>query len=108
MPEPAEQPWMPTAADTPFSFTLVNPEGDRHLAFDEESGQWFRLWEYREPQPLHTGKAVLLRPSDVDTIIRVSSAWAMRYQRKPRAESLIDELAEGVKQLVLYFAGSGR
>jgi len=104
VPEERERPWTPSPAQAPFAFILANPEGDRHLAFDEETGRWLRLWQHREPEPLHTGRAVLLRPSDVDSIIKISSVWSMRNAGAERADDLIDELAEGVRQLVLHFA----
>lgn len=99
-----ETPWSPGPHDTPFAFTLVNPNGTGHLAFDQESGVWHRIWQHRAPQPLHTGAAVLLRPSDIGTIIKISMNWSGTNWRKPRAGLLIDELAEGVQQVVLYYA----
>ncbi len=104
MPQP-EQPWSPsTPEDIPFDITLASPDGTRHLAFDNKAGRWYRLWQRRAPEPLHTGEAVFLRPSDVDQIIKITNIWTVRLPDHPRSGPLIDELADGVKQLVLHFA----
>ena len=105
MPKAEEEPWMPESPDQlPFLTTLASPNGTRHLAFDDEAGRWYRLWQFRDPELLHTSEAVFLRPSDVDVIIKVSSSWSAGHDGRPRAGELIDELAEGVKELVLHFA----
>lgn len=102
---PEETPWMPESPEQlPFPVTLASPDGTRHLAFDSEAGRWYRLWQRRDPELLHTREAVFLRPSDVDLIVKVSSGWSAENGGRPRAGELIDELAEGVKELVLHFA----
>ena len=101
-----ETPWMPGHEHAPFTVALVNPHGTRHLGFDLQTGIWHRLWQHRPPEPLHTGEAVLLRPSDVDLIIKTSMSWSARNWGHQRAGMLTDELAAGVKQLVLHYAAS--
>lgn len=105
MPQPTEQPWMPsTPKGMPFDITLASPNGTRHLAFDNATGRWYRLWQNRAPEALHTGEAIFLRPSDVDQIVKFTNIWSVRNPDNPRMGQLIDELADGVKQLVLHFA----
>lgn len=43
--------------------------------------------------------------ADIDTIIRISNTWIMRNSTHSRSNDLVDELARGVKALVLHFAG---
>ena len=99
-----EQPWQPGPNDLPFTTHLINPHGDRHLGFNDEEGRFYRLWQHRQPEPLHTGDAVLLRPSDVDQIIQFSMLWVKNHPSDPRSNTLTDELAAGVKAVVLHFA----
>jgi hypothetical protein len=99
-----EQPWQPGPKDLPFTTSLINPHGDRHLGFNDEDGRFYRLWQYKSPEPLHTGQAILLRPSDVDQIIKFSMAWAMKHPTHPRSNALIDEVAAGAKAVVMHFA----
>jgi hypothetical protein len=98
-----ERPWIP-GPSIPWKMVLVNPEGDRHLAF--ESGQWLRIYENLSSEPLTPGAAMALRPSDIDTIIR----WTVLYGRTDpgeRADHLIDEMASGVRALVHYLLTRG-
>jgi len=64
-----EQPWQAGPEELPFTTHLVNRHGDRHLGFNDDDGRFSRLWRHTSPEPLHTGDAVLLRPSDIDRII---------------------------------------
>jgi hypothetical protein len=101
-----EQPWLPGPANLPFTLTLLNPMGDRHLAFDDDCGQFYRLWQHRSPEPLTTQDAIRLRPSDIDMIIKTAGAWILSHTAHPRAGELIDEIAAGAKGIVLYFASA--
>ncbi|MFF8919096.1 hypothetical protein ACF08M_38830 [Streptomyces sp. NPDC015032] len=56
-----EQPWQPGPNDLPFTTHLINPHGDRHLGFNDDEGRFYRLWQHRQPEPPHTGDAILLR-----------------------------------------------
>lgn len=38
-----------TPKDMPFDITLASPNGTRHLAFDNATGRWYRLWQNRAP-----------------------------------------------------------
>ncbi|HEY3683568.1 MAG TPA: hypothetical protein VGL93_11035 [Streptosporangiaceae bacterium] len=99
-----EQPWMPGPDDLPWTFSLINPHGDRHLAFNDEEGRFYRLWQHQPPEPLHTGDAIILRPSDIDQIIRCSIIWITKNPGHPRCYDLSDEIAAGSKVLVLHYA----
>jgi len=101
----AEDPWMPGPQDLPWTICLVNPQGDRHLGFNDEQGRFYRLRQHRQPEPLHTGDAILLRPSDIDQIIKVAVAWVARHPTDPRSSVLCDEIAAGAKAAVLHFVG---
>lgn len=48
--------------------------------------------------------AILLRPSDVDQIIKFAMIWATRDAAGPRSDALVDEVAVGAKAVVLHFA----
>ena len=100
-----ERPWMPGPNDLPWTMSLINPQGDRHLGFNDQEGRFYRLWQYRPPEPLHTGEAILLRPSDIDQIIQFSMLWIMNHPTNPRSCTLSDEVAAGAKAAVLHFAG---
>ncbi|MFC9930041.1 hypothetical protein [Streptomyces sp. NPDC127190] len=65
-----EQPWQPGPNDLFFTTHLISPYGDRHLGFNDADGRFYRLWQHHQPEPLHTGDATLLRPSDIDQIIK--------------------------------------
>ncbi|MBZ3908869.1 MULTISPECIES: hypothetical protein [Streptomyces] len=99
-----EQPWQPGPNDLPFTTHLINPHGDRHLGFNDVEGRFYRLWQHRDPEPLHTGDAILLRPSDIDQIIKFSMIWVKNHPTNPRSSDLSDELAAGAKAVVLHFA----
>lgn len=101
----AEQPWMPGPDDLPWTISLINPHGDRHLGFDDHEGRFCRLWQYLPPEPLTAGEAIMLRPSDTDQIIRVAMIWALEHPGDPRGPALVDEAAAGAKAVILHFAG---
>ena len=95
-----EQPWMP-GPDVPWNWILVNPDGTRHLAFN--NGRWLRIYADQAAEPLTAGEAMALRPSDIDTIIRWTVTWCMGGgDGTNRANELIDELASGARTLVVY------
>lgn len=95
---------MPADSD-PNTIFLLNPQGTRHLAFDQRTGTWLRLWQHRRAEPLGADRAAMLRPSGIDTIIRLSAVWMLRHPTHQRVGDLTDELARGAKALVLHFAG---
>lgn len=98
-----EQPWFPN--QNPGWTVLANPQGTRHLAFDDVHGQWLRIYQTGAAQPLTATEAIFLRPSDIDVIIKVSMAWyGSRGLQDPRGNQLIDEVAAGAKGLILHFA----
>ncbi|GAB1639627.1 hypothetical protein [Krasilnikovia sp. MM14-A1259] len=103
MTTPEEQRWMPPHND-PKNILLINPHGTRHLSFDQRTGTWWRLWQHRPAEPVGADGAALLRPSDIDTIIKISNIWIMRNANQQRAHQLTDELARGAKALVLHYA----
>ncbi|MFI5808921.1 hypothetical protein [Streptomyces sp. NPDC051561] len=99
-----EQPWQPGPNDLPFTLHLINPHGDRHLGFNEKEGRYYRLWQHRAPEPLDTGEAMFLRPSDINQIISHAMVWVRSHPQDPRGYTLIDEVAAGAKGLVMHFA----
>ncbi|MFI9455020.1 hypothetical protein [Amycolatopsis sp. NPDC052450] len=99
-----EEPWMPGRDDVPWTVALINPHGDRHLAFNGEEGRFYRLWQHQRPEPLHTGDAILLRPSDIDQIIKHCVIWITDHPGHPRSYALSDEMAAGAKAVVMHFA----
>jgi hypothetical protein len=101
-----EQPWVPDERHMPGGITvaLFNPNGDRHLGFDTDCGQFARLWQHRPPERLSATDAIALRPSDIDQIIKCAFIWIARNPQSPRASTLVDELATGAKGLVMHYA----
>ena len=107
MPQP-ERPWSPGPRDIPWSIALINPEGDRHLAFNDHEGRFYRLWQHQPPQAMHAAEAILLRPSDIDQIIKCSLSWMLNHPGHPRCYELGDEVAAGAKAVVVYFTQHAR
>lgn len=100
-----ERPWMP-GPDVPFQWILASPDGTRHIAF--EKGQWFRIYADRKTERLSVTETMALRPSDIDTIIRWTVLWCRDAGAgSKRANELIDDMADGARNLVVYLA-SGR
>lgn len=99
-----EQPWEPGPKDLPFTTHLINPHGDRHLGFNDVEGRYYRLWQYKVPEPLHAGEAILLRPSDINLIISFAMIWVRKHPADPRGYELIEEIAAGSKAAVMHFA----
>jgi hypothetical protein len=84
---------------------LANPEGTRHLAFDPQQGTWSRIFADGSSQFLRASEAVLLRPSDADTIIKWCMMWCLNERPDiGRADEVIDDLAVGVKTAIGYLA----
>lgn len=104
----SEHPWSPGPDDIPWTVALINPHGDRHLALNDQEGRFYRLWQHKPPQPLHTGEAILLRPSDIDQIIKCSMIWIIDHPGHPRGYALSDEIATGAKAVVIHFAEQAR
>lgn len=100
-----ERPWVPDPHDLPWTTHLLNPHGDRHLGFNDQEGRFYRLWQHQPPEPLHAGDAILLRPSDIDLIIKVAMIWVIQHPTDPRSYAVSDEIAAGAKAAVLHFAG---
>lgn len=103
-----EQPWTP-APSAAHQWILVNPEGTRHLLFDLETGDWQRIYADNTSEYLGVGRAMALRPSDVDTIIKWTVMWFARAGglENDQAARRIDEMASGVREIVVHLA-SGR
>lgn len=98
---------MPSVEDPNTGFVL-NPQGTRHLSFDQRDGTWWRVVAAppcRTP-PLGADRAMMLRLSDIDLIIRISATWMVRRPDHQRTGALTDELARGAKALVLHYAGA--
>ena len=99
-----ERPWKP-GPNLPRKFVLVNPDGTRHLLFDDELGAWFRIFEDRSSQPLKPSEAVVLRPSDVGTILKWTMMWSLGEGRsKDHAYEMINDLADSIRVALMYLA----
>ncbi|TDD37845.1 hypothetical protein E1287_07245 [Actinomadura sp. KC06] len=83
---------------------LLNPEGDRHMAFDPANGQFYRLWQHKAPEQINGGEAILLRPTDIDLVLKQAMTWIMQHPGTDRAYRLGDEIIAGAKTAVVYFA----
>lgn len=100
-----ETAWTPGRSDLPWTISLINPDGDRHLGFNDKEGRFYRLWQHRRPEPLRTEEAIMLRPSDIDQIIKVASMWALKHADESRSGEILFEAAVGAKAVVVHFAG---
>lgn len=100
-----ERRWMPGPGDLPWTTHLINPQGDRHLGFCDNDGRFYRLWQFRKPEALRVDEAILLRPSEIDLIIKIAMIWVAGHPGDPRCTTLVDEAAAGAKTVVLHFAG---
>jgi hypothetical protein len=99
-----ERPWMP-GSEVRWEMVLASPDGTRHLAFDSQRGTWLRIFQDRREQPLRASEAILLRPSDVDTVIKWTMVWCMgKGLGSDQASELVEDLANGVKVVISYFA----
>ena len=54
---------------------------------------------------MHAGDAILLRPADIDLIIKVAGMWISSHPGDPRGHELTDEVAAGAEAVVLHFSG---
>jgi hypothetical protein len=88
-----EQPWQPGPNDLPFTTHLINPHGDRHLGFDEDEGRYYRLWQHKAPERLHTGEAIFLRPSDINQIISYAMIWVRNRRPATTPQTRVPETA---------------
>ncbi|WP_329157967.1 hypothetical protein OHB49_04080 [Streptomyces sp. NBC_01717] len=104
MPGAGRPPWQPGPNDLPFTTHLINPQGDRHLGFNDVEGRYYRLWQHKAPERLLTGDAIFLRPSDINQIISYANDWVRNHPEDPRGYELIDEVAAGSKAVVMHFA----
>jgi hypothetical protein len=50
------------------------------------------------------GDAILLRPSDIDQIIKVAMTWVVHNPTDPRSFAVVDEIAAGAKAVAVHFA----
>jgi hypothetical protein len=91
---PDPEPFIPPPC---FEVTFLNPEGDRHLAF--EDGYFYRLRADGQHQRIHAGIALLLRPSDAGQMLRIAAIYMMRLGSTERTGKLCDELVQGVQRL---------
>lgn len=99
-----ERPWVP-GPDVRWQWLLVSPDGTRHLAF--EKGQWLRIYADHTTERLSVTETMALRPSDIDTIIKWTMLWCMDAGAgTERATELIDDLADGARNLVVYLVSA--
>lgn len=106
-----ETPWQPDADYITrhnllaYRTVLVSPAGICHLAFNSLTGGWVRLLQDGSTQKVTAGEAALLRPADVDQIIKITVGWSWFMPASDnRRNEMVNDLAAGVKRLVLAMA----
>lgn len=107
--QPDQRPW----AVQPHHFdgvdvVLASPAGLNHLGFDHAGGRWFQLQQFGSPLPISAGEAIMLRPADINVIIKQSWGWAQSHAGRPRCLELSDEISAGAKAVLMHFANAGR
>lgn len=107
--QPDQRPW----AVQPHHFddvdvVLASPAGLNHLGFDNAGGRWFLLQQFGSSLPISAGDAIMLRPADIDLIIKQSWGWAQSRAGHPRCLQLSDEISAGAKTILLHFASADR
>lgn len=100
----SEQPWMPQGTETAATYILANPNGTTHLAFEDSAGNWQRIWQHAEPTTVTATEAILMRPLDIDEIIKVTCIWITGNPDNPHAHELSNELAQGAKRALIRLA----
>lgn len=83
---------------------MASPAGVNHLGFNEVGGQWMHLRPSGPHGRITAGEAVMLRPADIDVIIKVSWNWARSHPGDPRGAELSDEIGAGAKAALMHFA----
>lgn len=106
---PDQRPW----AVQPHHFggmdvVLASPSGVNHLGFSRAGAQWLHLKQSGPHGRITAGEAVLLRPVDIDQIIKISWEWAGSNPGHPRCLELSDEISSAAKSVLLHFAHATR
>lgn len=103
-----ESPWQPSVdylASLPDQhMLLLSPSGRYHLMLDN-TGQWWHLVQNGTPDPIDAGRAAQLRPTDCDLVMKTTLIWAWKTGAdEAAATTAIDELAAGIKNMVVHYA----
>jgi hypothetical protein len=70
---PDVQPWaVQTHHFDGVDVILAGPAGVNHLGFNHADAQWLHLQQSGPPARITAGEAIMLRPADIDLIIRTS------------------------------------
>ncbi len=83
---------------------LASPAGVNHLGLANAAGCWLHLKQSGPHARISAGEAIMLRPADIDQIIKLSWIWAQNHPGHPRGGELSDELSAGAKAAVMHFA----
>ena len=102
---PDLQPWtvQPHHLDG-VDVALASPAGVNHLGFNNAGAQWLHLQQSGLPARITAGEAIMLRPADIDQIIKLSSGWAQANAGHPRCFELSGEISSGAKAVLMRFA----
>lgn len=105
---PDLQPWtvQPHHLDG-VDMALTSPAGVNHLGFNRAGAQWLHLQPSGPPARITAGEAIMLRPTDIDQIIKLSWSWAQSNASHPRCMELSDEVSAGAKTVLMHFAQAG-
>ena len=83
---------------------LASPAGVNHLGFNRAGAQWLHLQQVGPPARISAGEAILLRPADIDVIIKISWIWAQSHAGHPRSFELSDEISAAAKAVLMHYA----
>jgi len=83
---------------------LASPAGVNHLGFNEAGAQWLHLQQSGPPTGITAGEAIMLRPADIDFIIKKCWGWALTHSGNPRSYELCDEVSAAAKAVLMHFA----
>src|SRR4051794_6418214 len=76
---------------------LASPAGVNHLGFNHADAQWLHLQQFGPPTRITAGEAIMLRPVDIDLIIKTSWGWTLSHVGHPRGFELSDEISAAAK-----------
>ena len=102
---PDQHPWtvQPHHLDD-VDAALASPTGVNHLGFTNADAQWLHLRPTGPHARITAGEAIMLRPADIDQIIKISWGWAQVNAGHPRCSELSNEVSAGAKAVLMHFA----
>jgi hypothetical protein len=103
-----QRPWAVEHHFDGVDSVLASPAGVNHLGFNQADAQWLHLKQAGQHARITAGEAIMLRPADIDLIIKISWGWAHEHPGHPRGLQLSDEIGPAAKAVLMHFAQAAR